>query len=517
VADVLIIDEQGVYLPRDPNDRLLLGLKGQMSEAEKYWIVLRMQGAKMSRARRGELRLVPPTGYQWDEAARRLCLDPDEQVQRAVRLVFERFRIDGGALAALRYFTTHGIKLPARHLTTNEVRWVPPRPCSVLGMLHNPIYAGAYVYGRRECRTRLVDGKIRRSALVRLPQDQWKVLIRDRHPAYITWEEFLSNRRKLAENRATQEPTEKGAPREGNALLQGLILCGKCGYRMSVHYAGPSHCKSGNRYFCRSNLLHGKPDRQCWSVPAARVDQAVVERFLELAQPPEIELAFAVTREAERQAVEIDRQWKLTLERARYEARLAERRYKAVDPDNRIVARTLERNWEEKLRALQEAELGYEQARQRRKVDLSEQDRRKVLALAKDLRRVWEAPTTTCSQRKNLLRLLIQTVTLSPIDVPRRMTRIQILWDGDAVDEIRIDRPEHVSPNRVSDRALALIKNLFNAGKRDKAIVEELNHAGLRTGSERSWSRSAVAAVRRRNGLYRYSSRGKRAKPSPAK
>ena len=334
-----------------------------MSEAEQYWMRLRLEGGRPSKARRGELFFCPPAGYEWDGAALRFRFDPDEHVQRAVRLVLERFRLDGSAYAVARYFADHQLKLPARNLPARELRWVPPRHTLVLSILHNPIYAGVYVFGRTEERMGLVDGKLRRRRKRKLPRDSWKSCIKDQHPAYIGWEEFTANQSKLEENRTyRQSVTTRGAAREGEALLQGLALCGRCGRRMSTRYPGNKH---RGHYQCRPNHVNLGPT--CFAVASESIDRAVEELFLSVVQPPEIELALAVACEAERQGKEVDQQWKLQLERLRYEAQLAERRYKAVDPDNRVVARTLEREWNEKLDEIEQAEREHAHVRQRTK------------------------------------------------------------------------------------------------------------------------------------------------------
>jgi len=498
-ADVLIADEQGVYAPNDPNDRLLLGLKGQMSEAERYWMRLRLHGAKLNKARRGELWLRAPTGYVWDPAACRLQLDPDEEVQRAVRLIFERFRIDGTAGLVRSYFIDHGLSLPTCRPGC-EVVHKPPHPKTVLGILHSPIYAGAYVYGRREARTAFVDGELRRGYLAKLPMEAWKVFIPDRHPAYISWEEFLSNQDKLESNRnPRQEPPAAGAARKGKALLQGLVLCGRCGYRMSVMQGG----KNVPRYICSAPIQHGLSKKACWSVSAGAIDSAVAGLFLEAAQPPEVELSLAVTREVQRQAGELEQQWKLRLERARYEARLAERRYMAVDPDNRVVARTLENAWEDKLRELESLEEAYDRARRIERVELSDADRREILALASDLPRVWEAPTTMNVQRKQLLRLLVQQVSLTPVEVPQRTTLVQVLWHTGATTEITVDRPRYAAGKAAPGEAVERIRELAGQDWSDGEIAEDLNRLGMVSATGRPWTKGIVRGVRKRRDIRR--------------
>jgi DNA invertase Pin-like site-specific DNA recombinase len=497
LTNVLIADEIGVYAPRDPNDRLLLGLKGQMSEAEQYWMRLRLQGGKLTKARRGDLYISPATGYQWDRTTSRLRLDPDEHVQLAVRLVFERFRIDGSACGVVRHFAANGLRVPARR-GTGDIVWVTPRRNTVLCMLRNPVYAGAYAFGRRQETLVLLDGETRRRRLTTLPEESWKACLRDHHPAYISWEQFMANKEKLIQNRSNHaSPEQRGAAREGKALLQGLVLCGRCGQRMNVRYQG----KYGQwQYECRSPRKAGHP-HICWSLSGNAVDEAVVALFLRAAQPPEIELAFAVAREAERQAAEIDRQWKLRLERVRYDALLAERRYKAVDPDNRVVARTLERDWEEKLQEVERTEREHADVRRREKVDLNEQDRARILSLARDLPRVWRATSTSHAQRKNLLRILVQEVALVPVDVPRRQTRVKVLWETGAVTEVLVERPSFDVAHTTAPATAERIRQLGLAGRSAREVAAELNRAGLKTGMGRRWDVSAVSSVRITHGF----------------
>lgn len=501
LADVVIVDEQAVFTPRDYNDRLLLGLKGTMSEAEQYWMRLRLQGGKMNKARRGELFFVPPTGYEWDDTTGRFRFDPDEQVQRALRLVFERFRLDGSAYAVMRYFAQHRLQLPTRAPATRELRWVPPRHSLLLCILHNPTFAGAYVFGRREERMALVDGKLRRRRVTRLPQQAWKSLLHDHHPAYISWDEYMANQEKLHDNRTNlKSPDQRGAAREGHALLQGIALCGRCGQRMTVRYQG-SHRRT--QYECRNISKHLGEPTTCWTVSGESIDDAVAKLFVDTFRPSEIELGLAVVREIERQATEVDQQWKLRLDRARYEARLAERRYKAVDPDNRVVARTLEREWNDKLREVDDVEREQLQLRRSQKLDLTAEDRARIVALARDLRRVWSAPSTSDAERKNLLRMLVREVTLSPIDVPARTTRVQVLWHTGAVTDFTIPRPSRLSACATSSDAVALIRTLVAQNQSDTDIARALNGAKLRTGKNMRWDESAVRWVRGRHRLHR--------------
>jgi DNA invertase Pin-like site-specific DNA recombinase len=512
VVDVILIDEQSVYAPRSYDDRLLLGLKGVMSEAELNVMRLRLHDAKMSKARRGELRVNAATGYVWDEAKKNLRFDPDQHVQRAVQMIFERFRLESSGLAVVRYFVQHQLLMPAYDTATRRCCWGAPRYSIVSHMLRNPVYAGAYVYGRREVRARLVDGQIRRSLLGRA-QEAWPVCLHDHHPAYISWEEFMANQRKLRNNTPPRFPDQSGSARRGHALLQGIVLCGKCGGKMSVYYNGRF---ARAHYACRKPLRYGSVRPFCWLVAAQRIDDAVAQLFLDAVQVPEIELGLAIVREAERQAAQVEQHWKLRLERARYEAQLAERRYKAVDPDLRVVARTLEKEWNDTLQELDAVERAHEEARRHDKLDLSASDRARILALAKDLRQVWDAPTTTHADRKNLLRMLVQQVTLTPIDTPQRLTRIQILWCTGAVSDSTIPRPRWPATHTSTDEALGLIRDLAALDRTNGEIAEALNRRGLHNSRGAPWRANAVRWIRFRHGVQREGP-SRSQKPVPAR
>lgn len=496
VADVLIADEQSIYDPRDHNDRLLLGIKGTMSEAELTWMRLRLSGARMSKARRGEHHLSSPVGYEWDPSTQRFRLDADEEVQRSIKLILERFRIDRSAYGVARYFVAHDLKIPARRPSTRDLCWSAPRPSRILQILANPTYAGAYVYGRRRHTVGLVDGQVVHRTC-RIPTDAWKIVLRDRHPAYLPWEEYVTNQKTLRDNRPRRDAPERhGAPRAGDALLQGIVLCGRCGGRMNTVYGGKQRHA---RYSCVSPTQRGEEMRTCWSVAAKAIDAHVAQFVLSVVQPPEVELGLAVVRETERQAKQLDEQWRLRLERARYESRLAERRYKAVDPDNRTVARALEREWEQKLAELDEIERKIAEGRRQKKVDLDARDRARLVALSRSLPTVWAAPSTTMAERKNVVRTLIREVCLTPSDRPSRGTRVDILWKTGATDSDTVDRqlPGWHAPKD----AAQLIRQLVRQGTRATEIAEQLNGRGLVTATGLPWTNMFVHAHCRYHGV----------------
>jgi DNA invertase Pin-like site-specific DNA recombinase len=489
VAETVVIDEQAIYDPADRDDKLLLDIKGTMSEAELHWLGLRLTGALRSKARRGQLRVPVPTGYVWTEQG--VSFDPDETVRRAVELVFERYSVEPSVFAVVRWANTNGFLIPTRRGHSNgtsELQWKQLGSKRVLEMLKNPMYAGVYVYGRRPKRKVLVDGQIRTVRDTGRDPDRWSVRIDDAHPGYIDWETYVSNQKKLGGNRLHR--STQGAPHNGAALLNGLLICGRCGARMDARYGKVS----SPYYRCRHDHSYGA--KECWSVVGKPLDRAVEELFLETMVPAELEVSLAVEREVTEQSEALDKHWRLRIEQARYEARQAERRYKAVDPDNRVVARTLEREWEQRLEQLDQLERQREDARRRRVVDLSVEDRAKIRALARDLPRVWRAGSTQQSERKAMLRLVIEAISLYPIDVPRRSTRVRVAWKSGAVSELVVERPEHgrVTPKVVVER----VRELAARGLRDGQVAEQLNAEGARTGANQPWTPWAVAWVRAR-------------------
>jgi DNA invertase Pin-like site-specific DNA recombinase len=420
VADVVVIDEQAIYDPSDPDDKLLLDLKGTMSEAELHWLGLRMMGARRSKARRGEFGFCPPTGYVW--AGKGFALDPDEAVVRAIRILFERFRVEPSVWALKRWANEQGLEMPTRRMYSDgstELLWKPVRASRLYWMLHNPIYAGAYAYGRCTSNERIVDGQVRRVKRREHEPEKWLVVKQDAHPGYIPWEEYLHNQDKMRQNLARMGSPHQSAPREGSALLTGLLVCGRCGRRLTVAYSG-----RGRSYFIY--LCAGDRDHRtgmCWIVPGAAIDAAIEQLFLSTMVPEELELCLAVERDVQHHAAELDRAWQTRIEQATYQARRAERRYKAVDPDNRVVARSLERDWELALRSLEELEREHERARRQKRIDLNDEDRRQVRALAKDLPKVWRAKTTTPADRKAMLRLVIEAIGIRPVMCPSERRR----------------------------------------------------------------------------------------------
>ena len=488
VADVAVIDEQAVYDPADRDDRLLLDLKGTMSEAELHWLRLRLVGGRLNKARRGELWRLAPSGYVW--RGDRLVLDPDEAVRAAVKVVFERFAVESSMWAVVRWATETGFTFPTRRTSdeNGEIDWRPLTTGRLAGVLHNPTYAGVYTYGRRTSRPTIVDGQIRRRQH-RLSVEKWPVRIDNAHPAYISWETYEANQARLAQNQPRMHGAMSGAPKNGPALLAGLALCGRCGRRMRVDYSTKERRQW--RYLCQGERHTG--DGICWSVVGEAIDRDVEQLFLATMVPSEIDLSLAVDQELQGQASSLANQWQARLEQARYEVRRAERRYKAVDPDNRVVARTLEGEWEARLHELGEVERQYAAARRERRVELTDHDRGALREIARDLPALWRSETTPAADRKAMLQLVIEAVTLAPIDLPKRTTRVRVQWRTGVVDEHFVERPGWgATPTTVVER----IRTMNAEGELDRAIAERFNAEGIETPKHNAWTESAIRKLR---------------------
>jgi DNA invertase Pin-like site-specific DNA recombinase len=512
VAQVLVIDEQTVYDPKLPDDKLLLDIKGTMSEVELHWLGLRLTGACTAKARRGALRIAPPTGYIWTEHG--LTFDPDEAVRSAIATLFARYAVSPSGWAVVRWARMQGFLVPTRHTHTDgtsDVTWQPLGISRFHEMLGNPVYSGAYVYGRRPIVRALVDGQIKRVRGAGRDPATWRVLLRDAHPGYISWVQYEANQARLRANSQHFGNAGTGAPREGPALLAGLAICGRCGRRMTVAYQ-PS-ARGYWIYHCAGTRDKGQVT--CWSVPGRAIDAAVTSAFLDAVVPRELDLSLAVRHDADAQTATLTRHWATRVEQARYEARHAERRYKAVDPDNRVVARTLEQEWEQRLRDLDEVERAAATARETRMIDLTDAERANVRALARDLPAVWNATTTTPADRKAMLRLVIEAIALVPIEVPLRETTVRLQWRSGVVSELKVVRWTRLDTFATSEAACARIRTLAAEGLHDADIATQLNTEGILSGRGRSWTVSSVRWVRRRVDIKRTAPDRPRTLPLP--
>ncbi|MBV9282299.1 MAG: recombinase family protein, partial [Chloroflexi bacterium] len=403
LTDTLILDEDGIYDPGHFNDRLLLGLKGAMSEAELHVLRARLQGGMRHKAQRGELRLPLPVGFAYDPTGR-VVLDPDQQVQEALRLFFATFRRTGSALATVRAFREQGLAFPCRLRTgpnKGMLEWGPLLHCRALDVLHNPCYAGAYCYGRHHVR-HTVDGRI---VVDRRPQEEWEVLLLDHHVGYLTWTEHQDNLRRLRENAQAQgKERRQGPPREGPALLQGLVVCSLCGERHPEGTRVRYHTRQGREvpdYVCqRRGIERAAPP--CQDVPGAGIDEAIGALLVEVMTPLTLEVTLAVQEELTARAADADRFRQQQVDRARYEAELARRRYMQVDPANRLVAASLEAEWNGALRRLAAVQEENDRGRAADRQRIDEESRAAILALAGDFPRLWTSPKTADRERKRI-------------------------------------------------------------------------------------------------------------------
>jgi DNA invertase Pin-like site-specific DNA recombinase len=490
IAGTLILDEDGLYDPAVFNDKLLLGLKGELSQAELHFLKARMRGGLLNKARRGELEMRPPIGLVY-LADGSLGIDPDRAVQSAIQLLFDTFERTGSATQTARYFLEEGLKFPRRihsGAQKGELLWGPVDHSRILEILHNPRYAGAFVYGRTRTRRKL-NGK---SGPLKVPREQWLFLIRDVHPGYISWDQFEANQNRLAENIVAFSATRRlGPPREGPALLQGRVLCGICGERMGVQYSREQG-EIRIRYVCQEGAIR-RGSNVCQTVPGNIVDRAIRDLLLELVQPLTLEVALAVEQEVQARCAETDALRRQRVERARYEAELARRRYMSVDPDNRLVAGSLEGEWNEKLRVHQAAQEEYERHTEQQRRLTEEQVRQKVLSLAADFPRIWNDPELEAREKKRMLRLLIEDVTLIKADKITANVRLR----GGATRTLTIDRPLPIAQiRRTKAEIVAEIDALLNEHC-DRELVEILNQRGHRTWQNQPFTPKKIEYIRR--------------------
>ncbi len=492
LSNTLILDEDGIYDPSHFNDRLLLGLKGTMSEAELYMLRARLVGGALNKARRGELWIRPPIGFVYD-STQKLVFDPDLQIQNSVRLFFDTFRREGSALGVVRYFAQENLKWPRRikqGKRAGEVVWGILEHNTVLNVLHNPRYAGAYVYGRYQ---RVVGGKQRSR---RVPREEWKVFIPNAHPGYISWEEFEANEARLLENaNAYGSDRRKSPPREGVALLQGLVICGVCGRRMTVRY----HVVHGHptpSYTCARRYIQ-TAQGVCQVIPGGGIDESVGRLVVEAVTPASLDVALQVFEELRLRKAEVDRIRRAELERARVEAEYAQHQYMLVRPENRLVADSLERQWNEKLVRLAKLEEEHAKGSTADDEDLSPEAKQRIQALASDLASVWKDPRTQARDKKRMLRLLIEDVTL------KRGEKIQISirWKGGATTCLEQKLPLSATDLRRTPAAIVEQIRSLAMEQTDAQIAQSLNHRGLRSGTGKPFTRLIVRHIRTAYGI----------------
>jgi len=497
LTNTLILDEDGLYDPCNFNDRLLLGLKGTMSEAELHVITSRLRGGMINKARRGELKMRLPTGFVFDNNDK-IVLDPDKQVQEALNLFFQTFHRTGSSMSVLKYFHKEGILFPRRlraKAYKGEIVWELLRHARALNILHNPHYAGAYAYGKSRYR-KCADGHM---SCKRRDKSEWTVLIKDFHEGYISWDQYEANERQLYMWYLARSGgcNQKTPPREGPALLQGLAICGICGNRMGVEYHNSYGRQNVPTYTCKyAHLIYGL--KLCQSFVGYGVDKAITELIKDAVTPMALKATLKVYHELQQRFEETDKIRRLQVERTKYEADLAQRRYLQVDPDNRLVAVTLEDDWNSKLVALNKAKQNYEKLRQADQQSINNQKRDDILALAKDFPKLWENPNISNRDRKQMIRLIIEDVTLIKGDKDIMM---HVRFKGGATKTLSTPKPTpHCEKIKADPELIRQIDKLLDHHVTHE-IADILNKKGFKTGTGKKLTGVLVYNIQRNNHL----------------
>jgi DNA invertase Pin-like site-specific DNA recombinase len=472
----VLADQDGVYDPTDYNDRLVLGLRGMMSEAELHIMRGRMYEAVLNKARRGELYMLPTIGYVKLQTGL-FALDPDEQVQGVVRLIFDAFDRRGTMRGVVRYLVENEIKVPIRpHAGPNRgnIEWRRPTRDAIATVLTHPIYAGTYRHGHRQTDPRRKTPGKRGSGRVVMTPDQYHALIPNHCPAYITAERYERNQHRIAENRAHAEA--KGPPREGPSLLGGLVICGRCERRMDIHYSGR---QKKLRYVCRSGMDHCE-GFTCQSLSGQVLDELVTQKIMAALKPAALELSLNAARDLQKERERLDNNWQRRVERARYEAELAQRQYQTVEPENRLVARELERCWEAALQELQELEQEYARFRQTHPPTLSDDEREAVLSVSKNLPALWNASNTSACDRQRIVGLLLEQVVVN-VQGSTDHVDVTLHWAGGFTSQHELVRPvQRYDQMADYDHLTARIDELRSQKLSFAKIAEQLNHDGFR-------------------------------------
>lgn len=492
LTDTLVVDYDGTYDPRRLNDRLLLGLKGTMSEFELGLLRQRAREAMRQMVERGEVLTGVPVGYE-RTADNRCEMTPDRQVQEAIRSVFAKFEELGSARQVCLWCREEGMLLPNRQNGRNaEVFWRPAVYRRILSMLKNPIYAGTFAYGRTRTKTTLVEGRARKQTGFAVPQAEWQVVLHDHHPGYICWPQFLRNQEQLASNVAMQGRMNRGAAKDGPALLAGLLRCSRCGRKLHVRYSGVTGRVP--RYLCRRGGDVHPSGGSCISFGGLRVDAAVAEVVLEALAPMGIEAALAAWDTRSRAGAEKRRALGLAFEKAEYEASRAQRQYDAVDPENRLVAGELEARWNVALKQVEELQrrLAEHDAMQEMP---SEDERERLLALGEDLHAIWEHPEAPTPLKKRILRTVFEEV-VADVDEEHEQIRLLLHWAGGVHTQLIVPSNARGRHGRATDRAVVdLVRELVHVSP-DPSIAQILNRLGYRTGRDNTWTEARVRALR---------------------
>jgi DNA invertase Pin-like site-specific DNA recombinase len=497
IFNALLCDQDAVYDPLDSNDRLLLGMRGAMSEYELVTLRNRLLRGSRNKAERGELFLHVPVGYLKTSTGE-IVQEPDEQARAMVQLVLDKFKELGSAYAVFRYFVAHQLQLgfrPQSAARSGNLEWRLPTPNCILGILRRPIYAGAYAYGIHQSGTKNPTTGCTQGGRWFLPPEEIPVLLHDRLPAYISWEQYLANQERLKQNRTLHN--RQGAPKRGIALLQGLVVCGKCDHRMTTRYK----TRQRPAYFCNE---YWRSDLQecCGRITAATLDDLVVRELLRALEPAALELSLRAIENVEQERKRLHDQWRQKLERVQYEVSRAERQYHAVEPENRLVARTLEARWEEALKKQRELEEEHHRFLAKLPATLSATDRERIQALSRNVPSLWHAEGTTAVDRKQIVRCLVERVVVVPDQATDR-TDVTIFWKGGMTTQHQVARPVG-SYEQLKDyqRLTERLKELHRQGLHRGPIAAQLNAEGFVPPHRRGgFSELGVGALMRELGL----------------
>jgi len=490
ITRTILIDDDGVYDPNNFNDRLLLGLKGTMSEAELHFIHARMRGGALNKAKRGEYKVPLPIGFIYNEVGQ-VIKDPNMEVQNAVKIFFEAFRICGSASKMMSYYRENGYKIP-NNPQSSEIKWVDLSSTRALYMLHNPTYAGIYTYGRRQ-KVYTVQGKKSRLK----PVDEWHVYIKDHHEGYISCEEYERNQKKLFDN-INRVPVSP--PREGNALLQGIIICGKCGARMAVRY---KHHKNGAipYYICDHEAKHYTGGSLCQTVHGRALDEAVSKLLLKRLTPMAVKAAIQVQKELDQRRAASDNYFIMKVERARYDVELAKKRYMNVDPSNRLVAFELEKLWNQKITELAKAEEELRNHENGKNEGIRDLDVQKLLALPENMQDIWENGHVNIQDKKRILRCLVEDITITK---GSQTTQLGVFFKGGTSTVLEcVNPPMKYTTWTTSKEVLEIIREKSTSCTADE-ISEILTKAGYKSGKGFEFTKDRITCLQRTYGIPSY-------------
>jgi DNA invertase Pin-like site-specific DNA recombinase len=493
VTNTLIGDGDGLCHPGLFNDRLLLGMKGTMAEAELHVIRARLEGGIRNKAAKGELRRGLPVGFIWGEHDGEILKHPDQAVTGAIHTIFEKFPHLGSVRQVWLWFLSKKLPFPLQSNLLPEIKWVTPSYHAIHAVLTNPTYAGVYTYGKtkQEC---FIDknGQVRKR-VKRLPRSHWAVFIHDHHKGYIDWETYEMIQDRISKNTRPISHKESGAIREGSALLQGLATCGQCGRRLKVYYQGRN---SSPGYYCAANNAVAGRAKFCMRVGGVTIDTAVAEAFLEAINPAATEAALLAENNIEADHDAALEQWHLQVERCRYEAERDERRFNAVEPENRLVARTLETQWETSLKKLQDAEIEFERRKHHSQKKLTEEQKTVIRTLSNDIKKVWHAPSTTPRDKKELLQTLLQEVNIT-VDRTNNIAHLIVRWKTETVYELDVNLPQRNSPPiRTKQDTIDLVRRLA-VHYTDATIAGILNRQNRHTACGHEFTANRVGNLRR--------------------